>query len=238
MDFHSFAVYKSQHKFLLTVVDTLSKYAFVRLLKDKFCKSDTAAFEDILNEEDRCPEWLCTDSGKEFLGREFQAMCKRREIHFYTAPSDVKACLVERYNRSLKTKMWRYFTANATFKYIDRLQDFVKSYNTTEHSTIKMRPVDVTQQTQVKAWENMYGEKWPGHLTRVPKYKFKVGESVKISRWKRLFEKGYNPNWTTEEFTVIKRLNRKPPVYKIMDDKGEIIDSVFCAPELLRVYND
>jgi hypothetical protein len=101
-----------------------------------------------------------------------------------------------------------------------------------------MRPVDVSVHTQTKAWENLYGKRWPGYTKGKgeTRYKFQVGDRVCISRLKGTFEKGYMPNWSTELFTVADRRDREPPVYKIRDDRGEVIESVFYEPELLRIY--
>src|SRR5207244_3695191 len=103
------------YRYLLTVIDIFSKYAWVKPLHDKTGHSITEAFSQIINESDRFPNKLQTDDGKEFKNREFQDFLKDKGIVFFTVPSDKKASVVERFNRTLKDIMWRYFThSNST----------------------------------------------------------------------------------------------------------------------------
>ena len=95
-------------KFLITCIDTFSKYAWVRPLKNKYGQSVTEPFQSILNDE--IPLMLQSDKGIEYKNVQFQSMLKEYDIRFYTSENDdIKAAIVERFNRTLKTRMYRYF---------------------------------------------------------------------------------------------------------------------------------
>ena len=135
--------YNDGVKFLLTCIDTFSRYAWVCPLKTKSGQSVTEAFKSILNEEIRL--MLQSDNGTEYKNVQFQSLLKECDIRFYTSENDhIKAAIAERFNRTLKTRMYRYFTHSRSFRYVDVLQDLVYSYNHTHHSSIGMEPAMVS----------------------------------------------------------------------------------------------
>ena len=215
------------YNYLLTVIDVLSKYAFAVPLKDKTGDSIINAFQRIL--KDRQPKLLRTDKGTEFENKKFQSFLNNRGIHFFTSKSETKAAVVERFNRTLKNKMWRYFTARNTRRYTDVLPELLNSYNSTYHRSIKRAPTEVNALNAQEVWKTLYGSL----LETKPTYKFKVGDTVRISKLKRTFEKGYLPNWTTELFRITKRIHG--PRYKLVDLQGEEIEGSFLEPELQKV---
>ncbi len=132
----------------------------------------------------------------------------------------------------LKTKMWRYFTAKKTLRYVDMLQDLLYSYNHSVHHSIKTEPVSVTLENEKKVWHTLYSD----HTEeKTPKYKFKIGDQVRISKIKRKFEKGYLPNFSQKIFLISKQVPRDPPVYKIKDYDGEELKGTFYGKELQKV---
>ena len=118
--------------FLLTVIDVFSKRAWCIPLKSKSAASLVAAFRRLLNDvNNNRPTTLQTDKGSEFLNRPLQRLLKEYGVHhFATHNEETKASVVERFNRSLKTRMWRYFTKKQTIRYVDALQDFVRRTTT------------------------------------------------------------------------------------------------------------
>ena len=128
--------------FLLTVIDVFSKRAWCISLKSKSAASLVAAFRRLLNDvNNNRPTTLQTDKGSEFLNRPLQRLLKEYGVHhFATHNEETKVSVVERFNRSLKTRMWRYFTKKQTIRYVDALQDFVRSYNDSYHRSIGMAP--------------------------------------------------------------------------------------------------
>ncbi|CAB4015869.1 uncharacterized transposon-derived [Paramuricea clavata] len=99
-----------------------------------------------------------TDQGTEFLNKHFRALMKEEDIELYTTYNETKASIVERLIRTLKTKMWRYFTAKKTMRYLDMLPDLVYSYNHSVHRSIKTKPAEVTAENVKKVWHIAKGD--------------------------------------------------------------------------------
>ena len=222
--------------YLLSVIDVFSKYAWVKPLQTKTGVEVSSAFQQIFNE--RIPLNLQTDKGKEFLASRVQKLFKQHEVNFYVAKNpDVKAAVVERFNKTLKSKMFKYFTYANTQRYIDVLPDLVQSYNNSYHRTIKMAPNHVNADNVLQVYRNIYRHKQP-LLKSNSKILYKVGDYIRITRFKHVFEKGYASNWSGEIFQITNVIKRDPVVYKIKDLLGEPVDGVFYQPEIQRVqYN-
>ena len=155
-------------------------------------------------------------------------------IDIYSTENEEKASVVERWNRTMKEKMFKYFSANNTRKYIDVLDEMVKSYNETVHSSIKMTPIEASKEmNENKVWLNLYSIPKEG---KDPKYS--VGDKVRITKKKTTFEKGYTPRWTEEVFTIDEVLRTDPPTYKITDYNDERIQGSFYEPELQKTSQD
>lgn len=231
VDLRSLKEHNDGSVYLLVVIDVLSKYAWVEILRDKTCSAVTDGFKRILDRSNgRTPVWLQTDKGTEFVGKVLQRFLAGRGIQFRVARNpDIKAAIVERFNRTLKERMWRYFTHKNTRRYVDIVQSIVEAYNSTKHSTTKMQPAAVTIYNAAIARENM--EKRFKQCKRTAKYK--VGAFVRISRAKTAFEKGYEVRWSEEIFKIHRILkNRQPPVYELTDLEDEVIDGFFYEEEL------
>ena len=128
--------------------------------------------------------------------------------------------------------MWRFLTATNSRRYIDVLQDIMQGYNTSYHRSIRMRPVDVDKVNEDQVFQNLYGDI---KKTERPVFNFKVGDVVRISKVRGLFAKGYQQNYTEEFFTVSSRIPRQPPVYRLTDYDGDVIDGVFYEKELQKI---
>jgi len=127
--------------------------------------------------------------------------------------------------------MWKYFSANNTFKYIDILQTFVDKYNNEFHESIKMTPIEASnKKNENLVWRNLYGDL--KLASDSPKYA--IGDKVRITKKKRQFEKGYTPNWTEEIFTISKIQYTDPITYKIIDYNNEEIEGTFYEQELQK----
>jgi len=228
VDMQNLARYNNGYKYILTCIDVFSKYAWAIPLKDKTGTNVVSALRTIFSE--RKPQVLQTDKGKEFTNKVVQNFLKRENVHFFTTEnSTVKASIVERFHRTLKFKMWKYFTEMNTYKYIDVLDKLVKSYNHTWHSSIQTEPVQVNGEKEKQIWALLY----KSNVKVIPK--LKVGDTVRISKLKMIFEKGYEHNWTREIFTVHEILPRNPPVYRLKDLAGEVIQGTFYEKELQKV---
>ena len=231
VDMSALTRYNDGYRFLLCCIDVFSKKAWVVPLKNKAGESVKCAFENIF-EEQKC-NMIQTDKGTEFLNTTVQSLFKQNDIkHYTTENEDIKAAVVERFNRTLKNKMWRYFTHAKTRKYIDVLDDLVESYNNTYHSSIGMAPNEVTVEKTSQIADRLYPPK------RKPVYKFAIGDTVRIGKGKHVFRRGYVQGWTDEIFTVTELFPTDPATYGLKDYDGEAIKGKFYAEELQKMIKD
>ena len=231
VDMQAFAKANKGFKHLLTVIDVFSKYAWCVPLKNKTGASVVAALADIVKKSDRKPQYLWVDRGGEFYNRVVDGWLKQHDIHRYSTYNEGKAVVVERFNRTLKTAMWKYFTARNTHRYIDVISRLLDQYNNKIHSSTQMSPVDGSKKVneqRVAAALNRHRD--PPHK----KPKFKIGDRVRISKYKGVFDKGYIPNWTNEVFEVSDVYLTNPTTYKVKDADDEVIEGTFYEAELQR----
>ncbi|MCP4345347.1 MAG: DDE-type integrase/transposase/recombinase [Desulfobacterales bacterium] len=218
---------------ILTVIDVLSKFAWAVPITNKKPEAVVEAFRHILKMNGRKPWRLFTDKGMEFRGKPFQDFLKKQDIQYIASESpDIKAGVAERYNRTLKSRIWKRFTQTGSLRYLEDLPKIVDAINHSYHRSIKCRPIDVTLETERKVWETLYGQS--NHI-KLTKFKFKVGDKVRIAQYKHTFKKGYLPNFTEEIFTITDAIPRQPPVYKIKDWNSEPVVGIFYESELVKV---
>ena len=150
----------------------------------------------------------------------------------YWTENEEKYCVVERWNRTIKRIMWKYFTKHRTGVYIDILPELIQKYNSTYHHSIKCTPTDARKTANYQhVYNALYGERRDStHLRKRPK--FHVGEKVRIAKKKKTFEKGYTSNWTEEVFTVVEVQPTFPYTYRLEDTRGESVKGTFYEPEL------
>ena len=219
------------YKYLLTVIDTFSKFAWAVPLKSKTGKCVTEAFRTIINQSGRSPRYLQTDNGKEFYNSVFQQFIKSQAIQHYSSYSDLKASIVERFNRTLKNLMYKQFTLQGNYKWINILPELLHKYNNSVHSTINMKPSEVTSSDEQKLISTVY---YPRYQPTTRKAKYKVGDQVRISKYKHLFKRGFTRNWSTELFTVVQVKPGTLNTYIIKDHRGEILKGRFYEQELSK----
>ena len=222
------------YTFILTVIDIFSRYAWARPLKNKSGKEVTKAFKSIFR-EGRIPKRIQTDQGKEFENRHVRALFAEHDIELFSVKSAYKAAIVERFNRTLKSKMWKYFTLSLKQKWTTVLQDIVSSYNNSVHRMIRRKPTDITPENAAEVREEIYSKRKKSKKQS----DIKVGDAVRISKVKSVFEKGYLANWTEEIFSV-DSVNRKysPITYKLKDYNGEVIEGSFYRHEIQPIIHD
>ena len=176
--------YNKGIRFLLCVTDIFSKYAWVVLLKDKKGISIFKAFQSIFKQSNRKPNKIWVDKGSEFYNAYFKKWLRDNDIVMYSTHNEGKSVVAERFIRTLKCKIYKYMTSTSKNVYIDNLDDIVNEYNNTHHTTIKMKPINVKDNTYINT-DKKINNKDP---------KFKVGDRVRISKYKNIFAKGYIPN--------------------------------------------
>ena len=227
-DMSNVSKHNDGHRFLLTVVDVLSRHGWAVPVKNKYGKTVVDALEGIFLSSGRSPKhYLHTDQGREFFNKEMKTLSEKYKFRHFHSYSDNKAALVERFNRTLKSYMYRYFTYKQTYRYIDVLPSLVDGYNRRKHSAHGMAPIKVTTENQDEVFGTLYPMLTAKQTKKVTKdlKQFQVGDHVRISKWKHVFEKGYLPNWTTEIFVIsgIKTQVTPRVAFTIKDLEGEEI---------------
>ena len=219
----AFSKFNQGVKYLLAVFDIFSKYRWLIPLKDKTGKSVASALKTIFKERKPEKMWVDNKDVKDL-------------IELYSIENEEKSSVVERWIRTMKEKMWKYFSAKSTNVYRNVLSDLVIEYNNTRHSSIKMTPVKASKkENELTVWRNLYPEHLEIHDI---KPKFSVGDKVRISKKKKTFEKGYTTRWTEEIFTIVEVKHTSPITYKIADLNGEEIKGTFYEPELQKTSQE
>ena len=233
VEIQKFSKWNKGVKYLLTVIDVFSKYGWIVPLKDKKTESVTSAFDHIFKKSKRKPEKLWTDKGSEFISKHFKEFLKKNFIKLYHTENEEKSSIVERWNKTMKNKMWKMFSANNSTVYWDKLDKLTDDYNNTYHSSIEMTPTEASKkENENKVFANLYGDLI---YLKPKKPKFSIGDKVRISKYKRrVFDKGYTRNWTEEVFVVDKVILTKPFTYHIVDLLGEKVEGSFYEKELQR----
>uniref|UniRef100_A0ABD2XQD3 Integrase catalytic domain-containing protein n=1 Tax=Trichogramma kaykai TaxID=54128 RepID=A0ABD2XQD3_9HYME len=215
------------YRYLLTCIDIFSKYAWTVAVKSKTGKDIASAMQIILA-KGRVPKHLHTDRGKEFYNKDFDAIMKKYKIHLYSTYSNLKASICERFNRTLKNIMWKHFSIQGNYKWINILPKLTIEYNERKHRTIGMKPVQVTHENERDILNTKFAQK-VGSVSQ----KFKIGDKVRVSKAKHLFEKSYTLNWSTEVFTVCRVAPTDPVTYHLQDYLDHPISGCFYEEELL-----
>ena len=194
------------------------KYGWVVPLKDKKGVSIVAAIQSILKQSNTKPNNIWVDKGSEFYNTSFKKSLQDTDIVMYSTYNEGKSFVTERFIRTLKSKIYKYMTSVSKNVYIDKLDDIVNEYNNTYHTTIKMKPIDVKDNTYINTGKKV-NDKDP---------KFKVGDRVRIPKYKNIFAKGYTPNWYEEIFMIKDVKNTVPWTYVINDlNREEIIGTFY-----------
>ena len=235
-------------KYVMVAIDIFSRYAWAQPLENKQASTVRAALEKMMAGDRRPKQRVRTDPGGEFCNKLVDNWFRKQHILHSVTHNEVKANYAERFIRTLKSKIVKYMHKNNTVSYVNHLQDFITSYNATYHSSIKMRPDRVNAKNEDMLWEQQYvlplylashkAEK-KKKTKKHPTFKFKVGDTVKVSYLRTLFHREYHQKWTGEVFTITKRWMREGiPVYELNDYGGDPLAGTFYQPELQLVNFD
>lgn len=218
------------YRYILVVIDVFSKFVWAYPCKSKSAKDVTAAMKKVLC--DRVPKNLQTDMGKEFFNKEFRTLMEKYSINHYSSFSIMKASIVERVNRTLKNLMWKEFSLQGNYKWMQLLPRIIEKYNHTKHSTIGMKPADVNVKNSKTLLNTVYTQL---KAMDPRKAKLQIGDSVRISKQRQAFTKGYMPNWSNEIFKISNIKDSFPRVYYLIDVNNEEIQGGFYEEEIQKV---
>ena len=211
------------------------KYAWSVPLKDKKGETVLDAFKYVVETSKRKPMYIWVDEGKEFYNKDMTAWLRDGNILRYSTHGEHKSAIVERFNRTLKERMWQRFTAENTRNWIDMLDELLSQYNNSYHSTIRMRPVDASKkENESEVWENLFRDE--EHVKK--SNNFRIGDTVRISKIKGIFEHGFLPNWSEQIYKIHKIYNSSPVTYILKDLQGEIIVGSFYNEELQKTSQE
>lgn len=233
MDVQRLSRINKGYKYILAVIDCFSKLGWCIPIKSKQPAEIIKGFEIIFEKNHNKPRNLHTDKGREFVNKLFQEFLERNGVKFFKASDPVtKASICERFIRTMKTLMYRYFTYTNSNRYYDVLESLVTLYNNRWHRSIGMAPASVNERNILQVWENLNKS---GNIKKMPS--LKCGDHVRLAKQKEMFDKGYKPLWTNEIFIVKQVIQHNQPVYRINDLDGNDIIGSFYEPEIQKVVH-
>jgi hypothetical protein len=183
------------------------------------------------------PLYIVSDRGKEFVNNKFQIFLKKNDVGYFSANNDdTKACIAERFIRTIKELIFKYLTSKNTLRYIDVLESLTYAYNHRKHSSIGMAPADVSEKNILEVWKQLRKNRNIRNINKKPK--FRINEYVRVSKTHHIFSKGYMPNFSDEVFVIKEVLTRDPIVYKLKDLQEEDVDGTFYEEELQSIIKN
>ena len=224
-------------KYILFCIDVFSRYAWAKLIRNKTGSVIVHKLDEIFTSEKRTPFAIQTDKGKEFVNTTVSNYLQQRNIKHYTSENnDIKASLVERLQRTIKERLYRYFTHMNSQRFVDVLDQFMFSYNNSFHSSIKRTPSSINHSNYEDVWNLLYIPSNPFAVKN--QAKLEIGDEVRISKVRGTFEKAYTGNWSEEIYHVSHVLKTDPSTYKLKDDDGDEIAGTWYKAELQKVTNN
>lgn len=234
--FISTARKNNNYKYLLVVVDVLSRRVYVEPVKTKRSIDMIPAFERIFERAGTTPWRLYTDRGLEFVAKPMLNYFESKgiqKLNAYTNPV-VHASIVERMNRTIKEKLYKYFAENNTKRWVDVIQNIADGINKSVSRITKMRPIDVTYDNAEELRKKLYNVE----PSNKKKPKFKAGDVVRFANVKLTFNKGAE-NFTDGLYVISKVYsNHIPVVYTLVDDDGDTIKGYFYERELVKANRE
>ena len=228
VDLQKYARTNKAYRYILVVLDVFSRYAWARPLKNKTGLEVAKAFKTIIGSR-KCKKLWC-DRGTEFYNTDLRRVLQANNIELYSTYNEPKATIAERFIRTLRKKIESNYILTQTTVWYDILPQLIHEYNTTFHHTIKTTPEKASQPENYRTvYHNLYAKKG---ASVEPKYV--IGDKVRISVNKRIFEKGANANWSEEIFEISKIQSTRPITYRLKDLSGEEIEGAFYNEQLQR----
>lgn len=234
-------------RYVLMAIDILSRHGWAIPLKSKKAGDVAKGFDLLLEKaKGRKPVKIRTDHGGEFVNGTMKKWFQTHNILHSVTYNEVKANYVERWIKTIKSRIVKLFQHRNKLEYVHKLDDVVEGYNQTYHSSIRTKPAAVSKKNEQRIWEELYvepllKEKTTQKKKRSKKKKFahKVGDRVRISYLRKLFDRHYDQAWTGEVFTVTKAWWRDGlPIYELEDYGGEEVKGTFYEQELQPVTLD
>ncbi|KAL3112275.1 hypothetical protein niasHT_013294 [Heterodera trifolii] len=234
-DFQALSRKNSGYRYLLLAVDVLSRRMFGSPVKSKRPVDMKRSFVELFEQMPRVPDTLYTDRGLEFVAKPLREFYAEKGIQKFETSSKKKAAVAERAIRTLKTRLYKYFSANNTSVWVDVLPKFLSAINNSVCRATGLRPNEISDTNAREVWKRVYGE---GLAQPDKPPKIRAGETVRIPEPKHIFEKGYIPNYSDHVYTVDEARSTNPQHYLLKDYYGTKLKRKFYLPELTKVQVD
>ena len=227
--------------FFVLAIDILSKFIWTVPLRTTTGQEMVLALKRMFA-TGRKPTHLRSDQGTEFVNRNVKALLKKEGVTFFVTHNVVKASYAERAIKTIKSRLVRYMTHKQTHRWIDILPKVTESYNQTYHRSIKRSPQSVKPTDSVELWKRQYdtipmSNSNRRHVSAVAKFKYKVGDLVRVSYLRRPFQREYDERWSRELFVVNQRfMSDNIPQYFLKDYAGELVSGTFYSNQLKKAH--
>jgi len=238
IDIRKLSEWNNGINYILSVIDTFSRKAWIEPVKSKTSQEVLNAFQNVLSRAVDLPLTLVADKGSELRNKFFINFCKQKKINFFHNNTSVHCSFIERFNRTIQNKLYKYMSEHETRRYIDKLDDFERSYNSSFHRAIGMPPEEADKaQNQEKVSIEL-----SRYYSRVTKEKprYEVNQLVRLALQKTAFHRGYKEQSNYEVFNIYKINTKMPkPLYHLETyDKKEKLEGGFYAHEITPVNSD
>ena len=227
--------------FFVLAIDILSKFIWTVPLRTTTGQEMVLALKRMFA-AGRKPTHLRSDQGTEFVNRNVKALLKKEGVTFFVTHNVVKASYAERAIKTIKSRLVRYMTHKQTHRWIDILPKVTESYNQTYHRSIKRSPQSVKPTDSVELWKRQYdtipmSNSNRRHVSAVAKFKYKVGDLVRVSFLRRPFQREYDERWSRELFVVNQRfMSDNIPQYFLKYYAGELVSGTFYSNQLKKAH--
>ena len=228
MDVHRYAAVNKGMTFIVIVLDVFSRFAYARGVKNKTGKVVAKALSEILRESGTSPEFMWSDAGTEYYNHNVHSLLTRHNVKLYSTYNTIKASIAERFIRTLRTLIEREYILTDSTVWYKCLPRLIHEYNTRKHRTIKMSPLQALEPENEAA---VYATQFQGS-TGGTRPAFYIGQRVRTSLNKKLFEKGSTQNWTEEIFRISDIIPGQPTTYQLEDLLGEKVTGGFYKEQL------
>jgi transposase InsO family protein len=242
-DFQSLSRKNKGYRYMLVCVDVLSRRVFTAPVRSKSFLDMKEAFEKVFERMPYLPQQIFSDRGTEFESKDIQAYLEDLGIKKFRAEaSHIKSAFAKRMIRTIKEKLYRYFSEKNTTDWITVIPKITNAINNSVCRSTGLRPVDIDEKSARQVWEKIYAPivRDYGNDT-YRREKFNLDDPVRISRSKPIFEKGYHPKFSDEIFKIkeiVKENRDKPLYYRLVDYQNEPIKGRFYKEELLQTTED
>ena len=231
IDMQKYSNKNNGFNYILVVIDCFSKFLWCVALKNKSGLETSMGLKNIFSKMKYPVQTIIFDQGLEYVNTSVTNLLKERGIHSYHIMTKNKASSAERVNRTLKQTIFKMFTQHNTTKWTAYLDNLVENYNNTYHSSIKMNPAQVTWQNRQKVFKILFPKE-----SVIISCKLKIGDKVRISLTKNIFEKGFTKNWSQDIFTIVQVFQKYGVCwYRLKDEKGFIYSKTKYFYELNQV---